>query len=79
MRPPAYEVRGVLVSRAAPGMIIVRHDAAPGLGMNAMDLMAITGDADAIDRAGVKPGDAVRLGVKPAGDELRLLRIEKAR
>ncbi len=79
VHPPAYEVRGVLVARVAPGMILVRHDAVAGLGMDRMELMAVIADPDLLDRAGVKPGDAVRLAVKPHGDDVRLLRIEKQR
>ena len=77
VHPSAYEVRGVLVARAKPDMILVRHEAI--LGMGAMELMAVTGDPSAIDRAGVKPGDSVRLAVKPDGEELRLIAIEKVR
>jgi len=70
-------VRGVLVARAKPDMILVRHEAV--LGMGAMDLMAVTGDPALIDRADVRPGDSLRLAVKPHGDELRLITIEKRR
>lgn len=70
-------MRGVLVARASPGLILVRHEAV--FGMAAMDLMAVTGDPVLLDRANVKPGDAVRLAVKPEGDDLRLIRIEKVR
>jgi hypothetical protein len=47
--------------------------------MGAMELMAVSGDPAMLDRADLKPGDRVRLAVKPSGDEVRLLRIEKAR
>ena len=77
IRPPAYEVRGVLVTRASPDTILVRHEAVTTLGMGAMELMAVVGDPRLLDRAGVRPGDSVRLAVKPDGDQLRLLRIEK--
>ena len=79
VRPPAYELRGVLVARAIPDMILVRHDPSAGLGMGAMELMAVVGDPAVIDRADVKPGDRVRLAVKPDGNEIRLLRIEQLR
>jgi hypothetical protein len=77
VHPSAYEVRGVLVARAKPDMILVRHEAV--FGMGAMDLMAVIGDPAMIDRADVKPGDLVRLAVKPRGNELQLIKIEKLR
>jgi Cu/Ag efflux protein CusF len=78
VRPPAYEVRGVLIERPTPGLILVRHDAVAALGMGAMDLMAIVGDPAKIDAAAVRPGDPVRLAVKQTDRELTLLRIERA-
>jgi Cu/Ag efflux protein CusF len=60
-------------------MILVRHDPSAGLGMGAMEMMAVVGDPAMLDRANVRPGDRVRLAVKPVGDEVRLLRIEKTR
>jgi copper binding protein CusF len=59
-------------------MIVVRHEAVGSLGMEAMDLMAVVGDPATIDAAAVRPGDAVRLAVKPRERELTLLRIERA-
>jgi len=41
-----------------------------------MDLMAVFADPAVVDRAGVAPGQRVRLGVRPKGDELTLLWIE---
>jgi hypothetical protein len=79
LRPQAYEVRGTLVARAAANLLLVRHDAIPALGMREMDLMAIFADPELVDRAGVAPGDAVRLAVRSRDDQLTLLRIEKVR
>ena len=78
MRPPAYEVRGVVMARPSAGMILVRHAAVAGLGMNAMELMAVVGEPSVIDAAGVAPGDAVRLAVRRRDDDVVLIRIEKA-
>ena len=39
IRPPAYEVRGTIVARPAPDLLLVRHDPVSALGMNAMDLI----------------------------------------
>lgn len=68
-----------MVARAAPDLLLVRHEAVDALGMAAMEMMAVRGDPAVIDAAGVSPGDRVRLGVRPRGDELRLLRLERVR
>lgn len=67
----------MLVARPAPDLILVRHESAPALGMAAMDLMAVSVAAGQVEGAGVRTGDTVRLAVRPEGDRLRLLRIEK--
>ena len=78
LRPPAYEVRGTLVARPAANLLLVRHDAIPALGMKEMELMAVFADPAVVDRAGVQPGERVRMGVRPKDAELTLLWIEKA-
>jgi Cu/Ag efflux protein CusF len=77
LRPPAYEVRGVIVARPAPGMLLVRHEAVAALGMSAMELMAVVGEPAAIDAATVAPGDQVRLAVRRRDEDVTLIRIEK--
>lgn len=77
LRPAAYEVRGTLVARPAANLLLVRHDDVAALGMRAMDLMAIFGDPALVDRAGVVPGQRIRLAVRAQNDQLTLLRIEK--
>ena len=77
LRPPAYEVRGVIVARPAANLIVVRHEAVPALGMTSMELMAVFSDPALLDAANVSPGDRVRLAVRRKNDELTLLRIEK--
>ena len=79
IRPPAYEVRGVVVARPGPDMILIRHDAVAALGMSAMELMAVAGDPATIDAARVAPGDRVRVAVRRRDQELRLIRIDKLR
>jgi hypothetical protein len=44
--------------------------------MSAMDLMAVTGDPTLLDASGARPGDQVRLAVRPVNDQLILVRIE---
>ena len=77
LRPPAYEVRGQIAARPAVNLILVRHEAVPALGMTPMDLMAVFSDPALLDKAGVRPGDRVRLAVRRKDNDLTLLRIEK--
>ena len=79
VRPAAYEVRGEVVARAAPDLLLVRHQPVSGLGMGAMEMMAIRGEVAALDAARVAPGDRVRLAVRQAGDDVILVWIEKLR
>jgi hypothetical protein len=78
LRPAAYEVRGTIVARPAANLLIVRHDEIPGLGMRAMDLMTIFAEPAVLDRSGVRPGERVRLAVRPRNDDLVLVWLEKA-
>lgn len=77
LRPPAYEVRGSFVARPAPDLILVRHDPVTGLGMGAMELMAVFAEPRQLDAVVLAPGDQVRLSVRQADDRLTLLRIDK--
>ncbi len=77
IRPAAYEVRGTIVARPAPDMLLVRHDPVAALGMNAMELMAISASPALLDPVGPRPGDRVKLAVRQRDDQLVLLRIEK--
>jgi len=70
-------VRGAIVARPAANLILVRHEAAPALGMTSMELMAVFSDPTLLDNAHANPGDRVRLAVRRKNDELTLLRIEK--
>lgn len=79
VRPPAYEVRGILVARPTPDLIVVQHEAIGALGMAPMETMAVHGEARMIDSAGILPGDPLRLAVKARDGELVLLRVQKLR
>jgi hypothetical protein len=72
-------VRGVVVARAAPNLLVVRHEAVPALGMTAMDLMTVVAEPGQLDAVDPHPGDRVRLAVRQRGDELMLVRIEPLR
>ena len=77
IRPPAYEVRGTIVARPSPDMLLVRHEPVSALGMGAMELMAVSASPDLLDPVGAKPGDRVKLAVRQRDDQLILIRIEK--
>jgi Cu/Ag efflux protein CusF len=77
IRPAAYEVRGTIVARTASDMLLVRHDPVAALGMNAMELMAISASPALLDPVDPKPGDRVKLAVRQRDAELVLIRIEK--
>ena len=79
VRPAAYEVRGEVVARAAPDLLLIRHQAVTALGMGAMEMMAVRGAAATLDAARVSPGDRVRLAVRATGDEISLVWIERER
>jgi hypothetical protein len=77
IRPAAYEVRGTIVARPASDMLLVRHEPVAGLGMNAMELMAISASPALLDPVDPRPGDRVRLAVRQRDTQLVLIRIEK--
>jgi hypothetical protein len=79
VRPAAYEVRGEVVARAAPDLLLIRHQAVTALGMGAMEMMAVRGAPATLDAARLSPGDRVRLAVRPAGDEITLVWVERER
>ncbi len=70
-------MRGTVTARPVLGLILVSHEAVQGLGMGAMDLMAVSAEPALLDAVDPKPGDRVRLAVRPDGDRIVLLRIEK--
>ena len=77
IRPAAYEVRGTIVARSASDMLLVRHEPVAGLGMNAMELMAISASPALLDPVDPRPGDRVKLAVRQRDAQLVLIRIEK--
>lgn len=72
-----YRVTGVFVSRWGDTMILVKHDAVPGL-MEEMGAMAFIVESKALlDRAGLVPGDRVRFTVRQVPDKLVVVEIQK--
>lgn len=77
LRPAAYEVQGEFVARAAPDLILVRHEAVSALGMSSMEQMAVSVTPAQVDALSLEPGDRLRLAVRQEGDRLVGLRIER--
>jgi len=77
LRPAAYEVQGEVLARAAPDLLIVRHEAISGLGMTAMETMAVTVTPEQVAPLDLKSGDRVRLAVRPSGNDLVLVWIKR--
>jgi len=77
LRPAAYEVQGEVLNRAAPDLLIVRHEAISGLGMTAMETMAVTVTPEQLTPLDLKAGDRVRLAVRPSGNDLILVWIKR--
>lgn len=77
VRPPAFEVHGEVVARPAPDLLLIRHGPATALGMPAMEMMAVDAEPAQLDAAALRPGDRVRLAVRPWGDRLVLLSVRK--
>jgi hypothetical protein len=77
LRPAAYEVQAEFVARAAPDLILVRHEVIAPLGMSAMEQMAVWVTPAQVDSLALAPGDRIRLAVRQEGDRVVLLRIER--
>ena len=77
LRPAAYEVQGEFVARAAPDLILVRHESISALGMSAMEQMAVSVTPGQIDPLALRSGERIRLALRQEGDRLVLLRIER--
>jgi|SRR5262245_42602816 len=78
VRPPAYEVRGEVVARAGPDLLLIRHQAVTALGMASMEMMAVRSAPALLDEAQLSRGDRVRLAVRPRGEEIHLVWIKRA-
>jgi len=72
-------VRGELVARPRQDLILVRHEAISGLGMRAMEMMAVAATPEQLDPLDLRPGDRLRLAVRPTGDDVTLVWIRTER
>ena len=77
VRPPAYEVRGEVVARAGPDLLLIRHQAVTALGMGSMEMMAVRAAPAMLDEAQLSRGDRVRLAVRPQGEDVHLIWIKR--
>ncbi len=74
-----YRVTGVFESRWGEIMILVKHDAVPGL-MPEMSSMAFLAESrKLLDQAALRPGDRVRLTIRQLPDKLLVVEIRKLR
>jgi Cu/Ag efflux protein CusF len=74
-----YRVTGIFQSRAGDTLILVRHEAVPGL-MEEMSSMAFFVESkDLLDRADLRPGDRVRFTIRQVPDRLLVVEIQKIR
>ena len=72
-----YRASGVYEARYAEVMVVVRHEKLPGL-MDEMQAMVLQAESrDILDRATLMPGDRVRLTIRPEGERLLLVDIQK--
>ena len=72
-----YRVTGIYEARTGDTLMLVNHDAAPGL-MDEMSKMAFYAETkDLLDRAGLSRGDRVRLTVRQLPDRYLVVEIKK--
>jgi hypothetical protein len=72
-----FRVTGVFEGRGADTLILVSHDAAPGV-MDEMSKMAFYAETrDMVDEAGLRGGDRVRLTVRQLPDRYLVVEIRK--
>jgi hypothetical protein len=72
-----YRVTGVFERRAGETLILVRHDAVPGL-MEEMTGMALEVEsAGLVERAGIGPGDRVRLTIRQEPGRLVVVELQR--
>jgi copper binding protein CusF len=80
VRGRVYEVSGTYLRRVGELTILVRHDAAPDLGMRPMELMAFSLESAAVlEQVPLASGDRVRLRVRARPDGLVVTRLERLR
>jgi hypothetical protein len=72
-----YRVEGVFQARWGDTMILVGHQAVPGI-MDEMGTMSFFAESkELLDRADLKPGDKVRFTIRQIPDKLLVTEIQK--
>jgi hypothetical protein len=72
-----YRAGGVYETRLTDVMVIVKHEKMPGL-MDEMQSMVFMAESrDVLDRAKLLAGDRVRLTIRPNGERMLLVDIQK--
>ena len=74
-----YRVTGIFESRGGETMILVRHDAVPGLMPEMRSMVFVAESKELLDTAALHAGDRVRLTVRQMPDHLLVVEIRKLR
>ncbi len=72
-----YRAGGVYETRLTDVMVVVRHEKVPGLMDEMQSMVFMVESRDVLDRAKLLAGDRVRLTIRPTGDRLLLVDIQK--
>jgi len=74
-----YRITGVFETRGGDRMILVRHDAVPGLMPEMRSMVLVAETRELLDQAALHAGDRVRLTVRQMPDHLLVIEIRKLR
>ena len=74
-----YRVSGVFETRAGETMILVKHEAVPGLMPEMGSMVLVAASPAMLDRAALRPGDRVRFTVRQLPDRLLIVDVQKMR
>lgn len=74
-----HRVTGVFEARAGETMILVRHDAVPGLMEEMPSMLFFAESRELVDRAQLAQGDRIRFTVRRTPDRLLVVEIQKIR
>jgi hypothetical protein len=72
-----YRVTGIFEARVGDTMILVRHDAVPGLMEEMKSMMFFAESREVIDRAKLAQGDRIRFTLRQTPDKLLVVDIQR--
>jgi len=75
--PGLHRITGVFQARAGDTLMIVTHEAAPGLMDEMRDMAFVAETKELLDAAGLRRGDRVRLTVRQLSDRYLVVEIRK--